>query len=583
MTRDPGQPRMAAVDRRNILLCIVLLLLALAATMPVYEMGFEDDWSYSHIAMVFASTGHVEYDGFSAAMLLPQIVWSALFIKLFGFSFLIMRLSTIALGVALIPILYGLALESGLASSFALFTTLVTALSPLILPITASYMSDVPAFFFFTLCFYCAVRAWKADSAKTCIAWGGLTAVTGVLSGLDRQIYWVAPLVFLPVLAWAQRSKRVAMISLVVAWLLAIAGIAFTLLWFLQKPYILVEHVLDQWKQGDLHHLIFQSLALMEDLVLTAGMILLPVLIAFVPASLRSVSRLRAILLLAGAIAAEFAIAVVRHHKLPTMGNILTEYGVQPTWPGLVSIGTPALIMGAGFRHLLTATVILSFAGASLVLWKRRQAGLWNSPATPAAILGCVFAAGWLPALVARSVGSEAYDRYLIAFLPLISIPLLRYYQANVASRVSVWSWLALALYSLYGVATTHDAFAVARARATAARSLEQAGVPRTQIDAGFEYDGWTQLETTGYVNSPLIEKPAGAYRKVICTGPPEVEPWYAKMTPAVHPRYFVVTSRVPALVDGAARPIDYTTWLPPARRQVLTEELPGGGAAGCR
>ena len=180
-------------------------------------------------------------------------------------------------------------------------------------------------------------------------------------------------------------------------------------------------------------------------------------------------------------------------------------------------------------------------------------------------------------------MGVLAYDRYLIAFLPLVSIPLLRYYQANIALRVSSWSWAALALYALYGVATAHDAFAVARARSIAAANLEKTGVPRTAIDAGFEYDGWTQLETAGYVNSPLLEKPVGAYRPVTCPGPQDIRLWYATMMPTVSPRHFVVISRVPELVDGSARPVGYTTWLPPARRQVFTQELPGGASAACR
>jgi hypothetical protein len=578
-----GRTRFAASDRRNVLLCIVLFLLAVAATMPVYEMGFEDDWSYSHIALVFASTGHIEYNGFTAVMLLPQIVWLALFIKLFGFSFLIMRLSTIVLGVALIPMLYDLCLECGLESAFALFGTLLTVLSPLVLPITATFLSDVPAFFLFTLCFYSAVRSWKAGTTRTCLAWGGLTAVAGVLSGLDRQIYWLAPLLFLPVLVWVQRRKRDVAIGLGAAWLLTIAIIAYSVNWFLRKPYILVEHTLDQWKQGAVSHLTFQSLSLVINLVLTAGMILLPVLIAFVPSGFRTVSRLRGALVVAAVLVAEYAAGVLRDHKLPDMGNILTEYGIQPTWPGLVAVGTPPLILGSGFRHLLTAAVILCFASAGLVLWKRRSGILWNSPAAGALILGLAFATAWLPALVVRSVGSLAYDRYLIAFLPLASVPLLRYYQAKVAARVSSWSWAALTLYAFYGVATAHDAFAIARARSVAAANLEGTGVPRTAIDGGFEFDGWTQLETVGYVNSPLIENPPDAYRRVVCTEPPVVELWYTKMVPAVHPYYFVVLSRVPRLVDAPARPVEYTTWLPPARRQIFTQELPGGGQAGCR
>jgi len=173
-------------------------------------------------------------------------------------------------------------------------------------------------------------------------------------------------------------------------------------------------------------------------------------------------------------------------------------------------------------------------------------------------------------------------DRYLIPFLPLFAIPLLRHYQVNISQSVSRWSWVMLALFGLYGVATTHDAFAADRARLTAARTLEQAGIPRTEIMAGFDYDGWTQLETAGYVNHRQIENPAGAYRRVTCTGPKVVQLWFAPLMTAIRARYFVTLSRLPELEDGPAAPVSYTTWLPPAGRQVFTQTLPRGQYQEC-
>jgi len=494
-----------------------------------------------------------------------------------------MRLSTTVLGVILIPILYDLCLECGLESSFAIFGTLLTVLSPLVLPLMATFMSDVPAFFFFTLCFYGGVKSWKSPETRACVAWGWLMALGGVLSGLDRQIYWLAPMLFLPVVAWIRRGERAVLIGLGVAWFSTIAVIAYSVVWYLGKPYILTEHTLHQWKYGRFSDLAYQALLLVAQLPLTTAMILLPVLIAYIRPGFRPAFRVCAVLVVPVTVVVGYMIGIARVPMLPEMGNILTEFGVQPTWPGLVALGKPPLVLASGVRLLLTATVYCACAYCGLELWKGRRGNLGKDPAAPALILGLVFAIAWLLALVVRSVGVFAYDRYLIAFLPLASVPLLRYYQARVAPRVSSWSWAALALYAFYGVATTHDAFAVARARSVAAANLEVKGVPRTAIDGGFEYDGWTQLETAGYINMALMEKPTGAYRQVICTEPPNVRLWYTTLVPTVSPRYFVVISRVPELVDGSAAPVGYTTWLPPARRQVFTQELPGGTSAVCR
>ncbi len=194
-----------------------------------------------------------------------------------------------------------------------------------------------------------------------------------------------------------------------------------------------------------------------------------------------------------------------------------------------------------------------------------------------------MFAAIWLPSLVIRSVGTPAYDRYLIAFLPLVAIPLLRFRQVRGNGRVSRWSWALLALFAIYGVLTSHDSFAIHRARLASAEALVKAGIPRTEIMAGFEFDGWTQLETAGYVNNWQMENPIGLYRQLKCTDPPRVvQQWFLYLMSSVQPRYFVGISRSPGLVDAANPPVEYTTWFPPARREVVTQELPGGVSAGC-
>jgi len=101
-------------DRTDILLCVLLFLAAVAAVNPTLEMGVNDDWAFNHIAREFAATGHIVYNGWSAPMLVPQLIWAAPFVKFFGFSFLALRLSTVVLAVFLIPVLYALGRASGL-------------------------------------------------------------------------------------------------------------------------------------------------------------------------------------------------------------------------------------------------------------------------------------------------------------------------------------------------------------------------------------------------------------------------------------------------------------------------------------
>jgi hypothetical protein len=120
----------------------------------------------------------------------------------------------------------------------------------------------------------------------------------------------------------------------------------------------------------------------------------------------------------------------------------------------------------------------------------------------------------------------------------------------------------ALAIFACYALASTQDVLAMARARAAAVSRLEAAGVPATAITAGFEYDYWTQLTTAGWINRPEIANPSHRFD-------PNLGP-----CPAIRPVY-----RLETQPDGDTEPtgfgaVDYTSWLPPFRRQVRIDRF---------
>ncbi|MES1257937.1 MAG: glycosyltransferase family 39 protein, partial [Acidobacteriota bacterium] len=270
-------------DTRNILFCLGLFLLAVAATVPFLEMGVTDEWAYAWVARGLAATGHVTYNAWSAVMLLPQLFWAAGFIRLFGFSFLTVRLAALCIAALLVPLVYKLARESGLCPRFATFATLLTALSPVTLAVAPLFLSDIPALFLFTLSLYCGVKAWKAPDSKRFLIQATFMAICGVLSGLDRQIYWLAPVLFVPALGWSRRitgnPKRAETVALGAIWLAAGLAIAAAVLWYQAQPYILVEHTLDQWKNDGFGYLTSHTMVLTTDLAMSAGLLLLPIML----------------------------------------------------------------------------------------------------------------------------------------------------------------------------------------------------------------------------------------------------------------------------------------------------------------
>ena len=173
---------------------------------PHFGDGNNDDWSYIWVARMFATTGHLVYNGWIGAMIGFQAVWAALLIRIFGFSFTLVRLSTLPFAAGCAVLLYRLFRGAGLNTLLAMFGTLTVVLSPLFIPLAASFMTDVPGFFFWLASVYCAILAANAQTDHGATAWMAACAIAGAMGGTVRQVVWIVPLVVLPAAAYVRRT-----------------------------------------------------------------------------------------------------------------------------------------------------------------------------------------------------------------------------------------------------------------------------------------------------------------------------------------------------------------------------------------
>ncbi len=572
-------------DRLYSVIGALLVAACVLGAVPVLEMGVNDDWSYTYIARELASSGHLIYTGWAVPMIGLQAWWAALLIKLFGFSFTLVRLSTLPFAVGCALLLYRLARYAGLNPSFALFGALVVALSPLFIPLAASFMTDIPAFFFWLACVYCGTRAVQANSALRASGWIAATAAVGVGGGTVRQLVWGAPLLLLPCVAWIRRKDRALVAATALLWCVAALAIAMCLHWYQAQPYARPE----TYSGG-----LFPSLDLLREaaealleLGVTCLLLILPILSIHLAGwrnSLRAPLALALGLLISGALWG--AVLWVFDGDL-LLGNIITANGIL--YPGTEAMGFKPEILARPVRGLL-ALALFGSAGVSAAVLLESLRRRLKGP-TPAASFPAqagvpparLFAFLYVPlsiiyalAILYRDLNDGAlFDRYVIPLLPALVVPLLWHYQ-KIRQAPPALGWVAIGLFALYGVATTHDYLAAGRARLQAASSLTSAGIPRTRITAGLEYDGWTELEQSGHVNDERIRIPPRAYRpqqgRRYAVSPPY---WFWDETPSIEPRYFVLYSPLPGLLDSPFPPARYTTWLPPFHRQVFTQMAP--------
>ena len=185
------------------------------------------------------------------------IPWSALFIKVFGFSFTLVRLSMLPVTMACIYLVHANLLRFGIRDRNAVLGALTVGLSPIFLPMAAGYMTDVAGLFVIVLCLYLCQRAVAAHSDRATVLWLCCAAGSNVVGGTVRQICWLGALVMVPSTAWLLRKRRGVMATGIALWAVSILGVLTLLHWWNRQPYSVPEHI----RQGPVtvhmvHHLV---------------------------------------------------------------------------------------------------------------------------------------------------------------------------------------------------------------------------------------------------------------------------------------------------------------------------------------
>jgi 4-amino-4-deoxy-L-arabinose transferase-like glycosyltransferase len=563
----------------------------LFAAWPFAEMGFDDDWSYAKTAQIFAESGHFVYNGWASAMLGWQIWWGALFIRMFGFSFETVRMSTLVLAFLSVVLFYRILIRVGVRPRNAVLGTLTLALSPLFLVMTASYMSDIPGLLGVLVCLYCCLRAVEAGSDRGSITWLALATATNVAGGTARQIVWLGALVMLPATAWAMRRRRRVAGAAIVLWAVSAASIYLLTRWYEQQPYAAPEHL---FSDATHFRVVIHSLTKPVKVLLCLLLVTLPVLSAWLP-GLRNWRRRWQAGLAAGLLAALVFWRLsppddgATGHMMPWLLDVIGSLGSSTKG---YMLGVKPAAIGFWPRAVVSLAVLAAGVAALVEIAGRVRGGRAESGRTESGMEGERAAIGWKELLWVTVPFSFCYaalfllqgmvywliDRYLLVLLAISIVLLLRYYQEYVGARLPAVCWWVLGIFTIYSVAGLHDIYALQRARVRAGETLLAAGVPRTAIAGGLEYDGWTQIEVGGYVHSPLVTNPpSGGTRPLL----PESDEgllqrcvyWYYPLTPALEPKYYVVFSRLPCLKTSSYAAVEYRAWMPPFRREIYIQE----------
>jgi hypothetical protein len=521
----------AACDARIAAVLALAVVTTVLLTRPFAGMPMNDDFSYAHTAKAFAEQGRIVYNGWGSPLILPQTLYGALIIKVFGFSYFALDMAGIVMGGACTVLMYYLARACSLARNVASLVTAVVMLNPISIAIIPSFMTEMPSLAMMLGCLLVLIRSIREDSGGIVhLGRRGLliSLALGIIAGSNRQFLWMAYIAALAVVYVSIPSSRrqVAM-----AGVATVAMATLLSLWFARQPYTIAPDLV----MGAKALIQKPSVAFLFafSLVNVCCLFCLPLLAVYrMCLSLRNTRLLVCICV--------FVLCSLFATGFPytgEWGNYFTVIGVHVGGSPYPYLNADRSIVDAG---RLVQTLGAAAVGCTVYAWQfwRGQRSTRQEAGKAEGIAIAVVLAGAITQLVVGlpwyAMGF-VYDRYILLVIPGIAIGLAYWIRSHQRGSPRL-GWSMMLVLWLIGTGIAWDYMNATRARADLYRSLVAEGISPNRIDAGFELNAETQVNATGYVNNPLLRNPAGAYVPV----PVSKYCSFAYLSPVVKPSYLV-------------------------------------------
>lgn len=167
------------------LVCILLIN-------PLGDFPLNDDWSYALNARALTLENKIEFNDWGAMTLIAHSFWGAFFCKIFGYSFTVLRASTLVLGWGAMMVSFRFFQEGGMQKQYAFWATLLLVFNTFFFVNAFSYMTEVPFICFFISSAYFSLKVINDKGQHNII----FATVFSMIAVLIRQHGVLVPVAF---------------------------------------------------------------------------------------------------------------------------------------------------------------------------------------------------------------------------------------------------------------------------------------------------------------------------------------------------------------------------------------------------
>ena len=511
------------IDRKQIVPVLVIVCLYLAAallTNPRGEFPLNDDWSYTRSAFRFGTGAGMHVDEWSAPSLVGQAIYGGALVRIFGASFVVLRISTLALSCGVAIILWYILATLAVAPGVRWAAVLSWVINPVQFCLAFTFMTEIPFLFFVTLSFLGFVLHVRRGSSAALVLCAGALGYAFLIR--QMAVLFMAP-VFLALAAapgtpWRRKLVRSAAFATMCGlfllgysvWARSAGGSTPAT----QRKYELLRHLtFDQFAGNSFGILFYLSF------------MLLPLLSAALPHVWREHKALpawarasypAALALIAAAGLAWFsryALSVYLpgkafHSRMPFLLNVLYDTGLGPVTLDPSYYGPPETPTYPWIWRAVTTVVAAGAVplGTGLLLalrrnWQERRCDAARTLVAIAATLSLAAVAAF-EIVFSHTQEGGLFDRHILsAALPaIVAMSLIA---SSPDSRpgpgrkvAGVGAAVVVAALAWFSISGTHDYLAWNRIRWDFGRTLLASGVSPLNASCGFEFNAWYNYDT---------------------------------------------------------------------------------------
>lgn len=470
-------------DQLGILVVWLVLILIIN---PIGDFPLNDDWCYGKSVKTLTEKGYLKLYNWGEMTLVGHVFWGYFFTKIFGFSFTILRFSTLIMGYATLIGTYNLCKLANISRWITLVGVLLCMMNPIFLSLSFSFMTDIPFMCVVIWAFYFFAKALHTNKWQP-IVWA---IVFCCWAFLIRQLAWVFPIVWLITVLLVKKRNlqnlRKAIVPLVV---LFVFSMVFN--------YIMETNGLLQERYNSKFNLLLHNIVNLNMTILINSVSYFFRVMAYLglfglPIHLLYFNRYRfrgdkIIAIIWTAFVTFFLLKTGK--ELPSLDNIWIDFGVGPTtlhdhlgnFTSSPEPRAPKL-----FLQIITAIGVLS--STALVFHIRRLAiGFFKKTTlSPLIMFAFVFSVTYLTPFLIVGV----YDRYLLPLFPIVIVFLGTNASIKPNKKLQYSTYVCIVLFSLFSICAVHDHLSWNRVRWQVLNELTET-IPKNQIQGGVEYVTW--------------------------------------------------------------------------------------------